>query len=129
MLSCSTRALVVIAPFSADFKVDYGNIAAFYHPAPCQRDVQHRYRRPFSARRPIFGQAHRGAAPVLEAGLLRERVRVECGLDAGARDGPAAKPLAALPREARSWLETLARDPGEPTPRPSSGSKRGPITT
>ena len=47
-----------------------------------------------------------------EAGLLRERVRVECAWMLALADGPAAKPLAALPREARSWLETLARDPG-----------------
>jgi adenylosuccinate lyase len=46
-----------------------------------------------------------------EAGLMRERVRVECAWTLALAAGPAAAALAALPREARSWLEALAKDP------------------
>jgi len=51
-----------------------------------------------------------------EAGLMRERVRVECAwtLSLGASlssTGPAAAALSTLPRAARDWLESLARDP------------------
>jgi adenylosuccinate lyase len=45
-----------------------------------------------------------------EAGLMRERVRVECAWTVALAAGPAAA-LAALPREAREWLEAFARDP------------------
>jgi adenylosuccinate lyase len=46
-----------------------------------------------------------------EAGLMRERVRVECAWTLALAAGPATTALAALPREARSWLEALAKDP------------------
>jgi adenylosuccinate lyase len=46
-----------------------------------------------------------------EAGLMRERVRVECAWTLALAAGPAAAGLAALPREARAWLEALAKDP------------------
>jgi len=47
-----------------------------------------------------------------EAGLMRERVRVECAwvLALAAGPGPAAA-LSALPRDARLWMESLAKDP------------------
>ena len=46
-----------------------------------------------------------------EAGLMRERVRVECAwLQALAAD-PAAAALAGLPVEASRWLESMANDP------------------
>src|ERR1700688_3232488 len=47
-----------------------------------------------------------------EAGLMRERVRVECAWTLALAAGPAANSLAALPADARSWLESLAKDPG-----------------
>jgi adenylosuccinate lyase len=47
-----------------------------------------------------------------EAGLMRERVRVECAWVLALAAGPAANSLAALPADARSWLESLAKDPG-----------------
>jgi adenylosuccinate lyase len=46
-----------------------------------------------------------------EAGLMRERVRVECAWTLALAAGPAAATLAALPREARLWLEVTAADP------------------
>jgi adenylosuccinate lyase len=46
-----------------------------------------------------------------EAGLMRERVRVECAWLLALARGPAAATLAALPQAARSWLESLAADP------------------
>jgi len=46
-----------------------------------------------------------------EAGLMRERVRVECSWLLALARGPAAAALAALPPVARSWLESLAADP------------------
>jgi adenylosuccinate lyase len=46
-----------------------------------------------------------------EAGLMRERVRVECAWILALAAGPAGTALAALPRGARSWLEALAKDP------------------
>src|SRR5882757_4032438 len=46
-----------------------------------------------------------------EAGLMRERVRVECAWTLALAAGPAAAALSALPRDARLWLETLAKDP------------------
>ncbi|MDP8984868.1 MAG: adenylosuccinate lyase [Pseudomonadota bacterium] len=47
-----------------------------------------------------------------EAGLMRERVRVECAWLLALAAGPADLALAALPGEARVWLETIAHDPG-----------------
>jgi adenylosuccinate lyase len=46
-----------------------------------------------------------------EAGLMRERVRVECAWTLALAAGPAAKALAALPSECRRWLEAFATDP------------------
>jgi adenylosuccinate lyase len=46
-----------------------------------------------------------------EAGLMRERVRVECAWILSLGAGPAAAPLATLPAAARDWLEAHARDP------------------
>ena len=46
-----------------------------------------------------------------EAGLMRERVRVECAWLLALASGPATAALAALPRAARGWLEELAGDP------------------
>src|SRR6202051_5390598 len=46
-----------------------------------------------------------------EAGLMRERVRVECAWFLALADGPAASALAKLPRAARDLLAALAKDP------------------
>src|ERR1700685_1273048 len=46
-----------------------------------------------------------------EAGLMRERVRVECAWFLALAAGPAAPSLAKLPRAALDFLGTLARDP------------------
>ena len=46
-----------------------------------------------------------------EAGLMRERVRVECAWVLALAAGPAAAALAVLPRDARQWLESLAKSP------------------
>ncbi len=45
-----------------------------------------------------------------EAGLMRERVRVECTWLLALARGPAAAALAGLPALARSWLESLGAD-------------------
>jgi adenylosuccinate lyase len=49
-----------------------------------------------------------------EAGLMRERVRVECAWFLALAAGPAEKPLAKLPHAAMEWLAALAKDP-QPT--------------
>jgi adenylosuccinate lyase len=46
-----------------------------------------------------------------EAGLMRERVRVECAWVLALAAGPAAAGLAALPGDARLWLASLAKNP------------------
>jgi adenylosuccinate lyase len=46
-----------------------------------------------------------------EAGLMRERVRVECAWVLALAGGPAAAGLAALPQDARQWLTSLAKSP------------------
>lgn len=46
-----------------------------------------------------------------EAGLVRERVRVECAWFLALAQGPAAPALAQLPPAARELLATLAKDP------------------
>ncbi|GAC1329920.1 MAG: adenylosuccinate lyase [Steroidobacteraceae bacterium] len=46
-----------------------------------------------------------------EAGLMRERVRVECAWYLALASGPAATPLARLPRAALDFLSALAKDP------------------
>jgi adenylosuccinate lyase len=47
-----------------------------------------------------------------EAGLMRERVRVECAWLLALEAGPAAATLGDLPEAARAWLAELATDPG-----------------
>ncbi len=46
-----------------------------------------------------------------EAGLMRERVRVECAWYLALASGPAATPLARLPRAALDFLSALSKDP------------------
>ncbi len=46
-----------------------------------------------------------------EAGLMRERVRVESAWLLALAQGPADATLRTLPQAARQWLETLAHDP------------------
>jgi adenylosuccinate lyase len=46
-----------------------------------------------------------------EAGLMRERVRIECAWLLALAQGPAAQPLSALPAAAREWAKGLAADP------------------
>jgi len=46
-----------------------------------------------------------------EAGLMRERVRVECAWTTCLAAGPAAAALATLSSAARAWLDEFARDP------------------
>ena len=45
-----------------------------------------------------------------EAGLMRERVRVECAWLLALAEGPAAPVLATLPPPVRRWLEALAAE-------------------
>jgi adenylosuccinate lyase len=47
-----------------------------------------------------------------EAGLMRERVRVECAWFLALADGPAGRALTKLPRAARDLLDGLSKDPG-----------------
>src|SRR5271154_228024 len=47
-----------------------------------------------------------------EAGLMRERVRVECAWFLWLASGPAARALAGLPAGAKDFLTALAKDPG-----------------
>jgi adenylosuccinate lyase len=60
-----------------------------------------RYARKLAAVRHLFS----------EAGLMRERVRVECAWLLALASGPAAAALAPLPGEARAWLQALSKDP------------------
>jgi adenylosuccinate lyase len=46
-----------------------------------------------------------------EAGLMRERVRVECAWTLALAAGPAAAALSELPAEAAAWLAAIAQDP------------------
>jgi adenylosuccinate lyase len=46
-----------------------------------------------------------------EAGLMRERVRIECAWLLALAEGPAAEALAALPAAARDWVRSMASDP------------------
>jgi adenylosuccinate lyase len=46
-----------------------------------------------------------------EAGLMRERVRVECAWLSALAAGPAAAPMASLPAAARDWLSAMSADP------------------
>jgi adenylosuccinate lyase len=64
---------------------------------------------------PLDGRYAHRLAPVRalfsEAGLMRERVRVECAWYLALCSGPARDALAQLPREALAWLDSLAKDP------------------
>jgi adenylosuccinate lyase len=60
-----------------------------------------RYARKLGAVRTLFS----------EAGLMRERVRVECAWMLALADGPAGDALGTLPQAARSWLQSMATDP------------------
>jgi adenylosuccinate lyase len=46
-----------------------------------------------------------------EAGLMRERVRVECAWFLALAAGPAGAALAKLPKPARDWLAAMSEDP------------------
>lgn len=46
-----------------------------------------------------------------EAGLMRERARVECAWLLALADGPARAALASMPAAARNWLRSIAADP------------------
>ena len=48
-----------------------------------------------------------------EAGLMRERVRVECAWVLALAAGPAAAGLTTLPQDARLWLTSLAKNPAD----------------
>lgn len=64
---------------------------------------------------PLDGRYARKLAEVSrifsEAGLMRERVRVECAWFLALAAGPAARPLSKLPQPARDLLTTLAKNP------------------
>jgi adenylosuccinate lyase len=64
---------------------------------------------------PLDGRYARKLEPVRhifsEAGLMRERVRVECAWFLALSTGPAAKELSQLPGGAREFLAALAKDP------------------
>jgi adenylosuccinate lyase len=60
-----------------------------------------RYARKLAAARALFS----------EAGLMRERVRVECAWFLALSAGPAKDALARLPHAAVAWLESLSKDP------------------
>src|SRR5271169_4296933 len=108
-LSRSTRVVAVIAPYSAV----YGRILGFYHSSDASfpmaslftdalSPLDGRYADKLSAVRRIFS----------EAGLMRERVRVECAWFLQLASGPAASALAELPIGARQFLAALSADPG-----------------
>ncbi|HUX72594.1 MAG TPA: adenylosuccinate lyase [Steroidobacteraceae bacterium] len=71
--------------------------------------------RPIDALSPLDGRYAGKLAAVRalfsEAGLMRERVRVECAWLLALAAGPARGPLAALPAACRSWLQAISRDP------------------
>jgi adenylosuccinate lyase len=66
---------------------------------------------------PLDGRYAAKLAPVRqifsEAGLMRERVRVECAWFTALARGPAARALSSLPPAARGWAEALAANPRE----------------
>jgi len=78
---------------------------------PCSKDPS-----PLDALSPLDGRY----APRLvalralfsEAGLMRERVRVECAWLLALAAGPARRALGTLPDDARAWLGAMAADPG-----------------
>jgi adenylosuccinate lyase len=69
----------------------------------------------FDALSPLDGRyaAKLGALRAIfsEAGLMRERARVECAWFLALREGPAQASLAALPAAAHDWLRGIAGDP------------------
>jgi adenylosuccinate lyase len=60
-----------------------------------------RYARKLAATRALFS----------EAGLMRERVRIECAWVVALAAGPASAALKSLPTEASSWIDAAAKDP------------------
>ncbi|MDE2294597.1 MAG: adenylosuccinate lyase [Gammaproteobacteria bacterium] len=64
---------------------------------------------------PLDGRYRAKLAPLREifseAGLMRERARVEAAWLLALAAGPAREPLASLPEECRRWLGALAADP------------------
>jgi adenylosuccinate lyase len=58
-----------------------------------------------------FGKLERVRALFSEAGLMRERVRVECAWMLALAAGPARTALAGLPDAVRAWLAAFADDP------------------
>jgi adenylosuccinate lyase len=71
--------------------------------------------RPFDALSPLDGRYAGKLAAVREvfseAGLMRERTRVECAWLLALAAGPGRDALSQLPAAARSWLAALAADP------------------
>jgi adenylosuccinate lyase len=71
--------------------------------------------RPFDALSPLDGRYAGKLAAVRaifsEAGLMRERTRVECAWLLALAAGPGRTALSPLPAAARSWLTALAEDP------------------
>jgi adenylosuccinate lyase len=65
---------------------------------------------------PLDGRYAAKLAPVRqifsEAGLMRERVRVECAWFLALAAGPASQALSGLPFEAREFLSSASQDPG-----------------
>ena len=70
---------------------------------------------PADALSPLDGRYAGKLAPIREvfseAGLMRERVRVECAWFLALREGPAAASLRDLPAAAGGWAQSLASDP------------------
>jgi adenylosuccinate lyase len=103
---------VCIAPYSYGLRLFTVILTSFYHlsgaapmSAPASdalSPLDGRYAGKLAAVRYLFS----------EAGLMRERVRVECAWALALALGPAAAALGALPRDARGWLAALATDPG-----------------
>src|ERR1700677_3507721 len=78
------------------------SIPATDHATDALSPLDGRYAAKLNAVREIF----------CEAGLVRERVRVECAWLLALADGPAAAALASLPPSARDWARRFAQDPG-----------------
>ncbi|NNM60987.1 MAG: adenylosuccinate lyase [Steroidobacteraceae bacterium] len=70
---------------------------------------------PIDALSPLDGRYAPKLAPLRtifsEAGLMRERVRVECAWLLALAGGPARAVLATMPDASRDWLRTLSLDP------------------
>lgn len=76
-------------------------MAATDHATDALSPLDGRYAAKLTAVRALFS----------EAGLMRERVRVECAWLLALAQGPASAALAGLPAAAKSWLESFASDP------------------